>query len=87
MGLFGFLGVRYEMIYSCYPELRTRLWRWIVYSRATTSAMADRVAAGFLLVGLDLGAILDWMEDRVSERKRECRCLRRRCYRRKNQIN
>ena len=38
---------------------RTRLWRWMVYSRATTSAMADRVVVGFLLVlGFVLGGIL-----------------------------
>lgn len=29
---------------------RTRLWRWIVYSRATTSAMADRPGLGVLVV-------------------------------------
>lgn len=32
--------------------LRTRLWRWIVYSRATTSEMAERVVVGFLEAGL-----------------------------------
>lgn len=38
-------------------QKRTRLCRWIVYSRATTSEMAERVMVGFLAPGLDLGAI------------------------------
>lgn len=49
----------------CWPSLdftklnqHTRLWRWIVYSRATTSAMALRpvLPAGFLVFAL--GAIV-----------------------------
>lgn len=36
-------------------ERHTRLCRWMVYSRATTSAMADRVVVGFFVV---LGVVL-----------------------------
>lgn len=34
--------------------VRTRLWRWMVYSRATTSAMAERAA-------LPLGWVFGWV--------------------------
>lgn len=39
-------------------RVRTRLWRLMVYSRETTSAMAERVVVFFgLLPGLVLGVV------------------------------
>lgn len=36
----------------------TRLCRWMVYSRATTSAIAERVVVGFLVADLVLGGMI-----------------------------
>jgi hypothetical protein len=48
---------------------RTRLWRWIVYSRATTSAMALRwvLPAGFLPLAFAEGAIAREEDMRLAE--------------------
>lgn len=61
----------------------TRLWRWMVYSRATTSAMAERVAAGFLATlgwVLGVGAMVAreeeerWLVEGNMEEPFEGRC-------------
>jgi hypothetical protein len=47
-----------KLIYQVYRSL-TLLCRWIVYSRATTSAMAERpLPAGLVVEDLVLGAIV-----------------------------